>query len=337
MEKEMKAKMKQMVDEALKGLKDYHASWPSGLLAKALLHYYQSNRYSELSLTIKLALVKYCKRLIRSRRKTYYLQDAVAGMALIDLHQITDDNRYKVALDKLINDLKQHVSDEEGSLPYRPAQGNSDINVCTIGMVCPLLCKYGHTYGDAGSINLAVKQLRNFDSHGMDSRSGLPYHGYNYKSGICKGIIGWGRACGWLLIGMIESLLFIDPQHPDYDRIKQSYRHLVDKVENYQRADGMYSWQLSALEGNHDTSATAMILYAIAKGIEHEILVSGHRSRMVRGRDVLAAMVDGGKMGDCLTECGEFGVYPQQYGTYPWSLGPALSLFSVDVKEPHTK
>ena len=342
MDNEAREKLVQMVDEAIYEIKELSAlkltphdriNWPSGLLANALIAYYKNNLNLEISLVIKQTLTKYYLRFIKSRQKFHYLDNAVAFQALIDLHQSTGEERFKVILDQMANYLKQHAVDEQGSLPYRPAQGNKQIHATAIGMICPFLCKYGFTYNDQNAKSLAIKQILNFCRNGLDTRSGLPYHGYEYKSQTKYGIIGWGQACGWLMLGMVESLIYMDREIAEYDEIKQYFRRMVDKVEAYQREDGLYTWQLPAREGPVDTSATALILLAIARGLENDILIGIHRSRLLRGRDALINMVADGKIDNCLAECGGFGVYPQKYGAYPWSLGPALSLFSVKIKE----
>lgn len=257
----------------------------------------------------------------------YCLDDAYSGMALIDLHQITGDDKYKKAAEAMVQYLFDHETDDAGSLPYRPQQKNDYIFADGIGLVCPFLCKYGSTYGDMNAINLAVTQIQNFIAFGMDEKTGLPYHGYQYESGVKYGIVGWGRAVGWLMIGMAESLSYMEESRPSYEVIKQAYRRMVDKVEAYQLEGGLYSWQLGAKEGPVDTSATAMILYAIARSLDTKILIGIHKSRMMRGREALWNSVKEGKIYGCLAECQGFSMYPQIYGAYPWSLGPALSLF----------
>ena len=177
-----------------------------------------------------------------------------------------------------------------------------------------------------------VTQLQNFIRFGMDEKTGLPYHGYQYESGVKYGIIGWGRAVGWLMIGMAESLAYMEDTRPSYEPIKQAYRRMVDKVEAYQLEGGFYSWQLGAKDGPVDTSATAMILYAIARSLNTGILIGIHKSRMMRGREALWNSVKEGKIYGALAECQGFSLYLQEYGAYPWSLGPALSLF-VMTKE----
>lgn len=308
-------------------------NWPTGLLAKSLADYYMQNKNSEEALIILNCLKKYYDRWIRHGHKLYYLDDAFSGMALIDLHQITGDEKYKMAADHIAKYLFHHETDEAGSLPYRPNQNNNYIFADSIGMICPFLCKYGSTYGDMNAINLAVTQIQNFIGMGMDEKTGLPYHGYQYESGVKYGIIGWGRAVGWLMIGMSETLAYMEESRPSYEVIKQAYRRLVDKVEAYQLEGGLYSWQLGAKEGPVDTSATAMILYAIARSLDTNVLIGIHKSRMMRGREALWNSVREGKIYGCLAECQGFSMYPQVYGAYPWSLGPALSLFTMTLEE----
>ena len=306
-----------------------YINWPSGLLAKALADYYLAYPNAEDSGAVLKVLKKYYDRWIFRHHKMFYLDDAVSGMALIDLHQITGEEKYKKAADAMAQYLFHHETDAAGSLPYRTKQKNDYIFADAIGMVCPFLCKYGSTYGDMNAINLAVTQIQNFIDFGMDAKTGLPYHGYHYESGVKYGIIGWGRAVGWLMMGMSETLAYMEEDRPSYEPIKQVYRRLVDKVEAYQLEGGLYSWQLGAKEGPVDTSATAMILYAIARSLDTKVLIGIHKSRMVRGKDALWGSVKDGQIYGCLAECLGFSMYPQVYGAYPWSLAPALSLFII--------
>ena len=304
-------------------------NWPNGLLAEGLVNYYQKNKNSDEARVIVECLGKYYDRWIKKHHKLYYVDDMVSGIALIDLHQITGEEKYKQAAEAMVQFLYHHERDAAGSFLYRPKQGNGYIFADMIGMVCPFLCKYGSTYGDSNAIKLAVIQIQNFIGCGMDEKTGLPYHGYQYESGVKYGIIGWGRAAGWLMLGMSGALAYMNEHDPGYEVVKQAYRRLVDKVEAYQLEGGLYSWQLGAKDGPVDTSATGMILYSIAQSLENKVLIGIHRSRMMRGRDALLSSVKEGKIYGALAECQGFSMYPQVYGAYPWSLGPALSLFAI--------
>ncbi|MCM1134060.1 MAG: glycoside hydrolase family 88 protein [Clostridium sp.] len=308
-------------------------NWPNGLLAKGLADYYAGHKNSDEAEEILNCLKKYCDNWIQKGCKMYYLDDAFSGIALIELHQYVKDEKYRQAAEKIAQYLYQHERDGAGSFYYRPAQPSQYVFADGIGLICPFLCKYGKTYGDKQAVSLAVSQIQNFFEFAMDGRTGLPYHGYQYESRIKYGIIGWGRAVGWLMIGMAESLACMEPADAGYEEVKQAYRRLVDKVEAYQLESGFYNWQLGAKEGPIDTSATAMILYAIALSLNTGVLIRIHKSRMMRGREALWNSVKDGKIGNCLAECQGFSQYPQIYGAYPWSLGPSLSLFALTEEE----
>lgn len=183
---------------------------------------------------------------------------------------------------------------------------------------------------------MATDQIIAFLEHGMDMKTGLPYHGYRVSDGTKQGIIGWGRACGWLLIGMIEYLIEIrDTQYHElfpgeYVRIREAFADLMQKVEIYRRTDGMFHWQLQANEGPIDTSATAFIIYAMLRASENDLINRQHA--ILSAEDTLNSLAQlqcQGGIGSCSGECEGFGQYPQNYATYPWSLGPAIAADSI--------
>lgn len=227
------------------------------------------------------------------------------------------------ALDRLAAYGAQYPTDGAGSFYYRPAHGNTAVFVDGIGLACPFLYKYGETFGKEEYRELAVRQIENFLSYGMDGRTGLPYHGYDMTDGRKHGIIGWGRAVGWLLRGMVGCLT------SDYgrQRLEAPYRELVKAVLAWQRPDGYFSWQLQALEGPADTSATGMICAAVRQGMELGILTGPEYEQALQtGIGAVYQSVKDGKVYDCSGECEGFGQYPQRYGAYPWALGMALIL-----------
>ena len=107
----------------------------------------------------------------------------------------------------------------------------------------------------------ARRQLLNYARYGMDVRSGLPYHAYDAENGLKLGIIGWGRAVGWLLLGLSEYLIC----NPDDEELADFTQTILNAVSDRVRPDGMLSWQLDCIEGPLDTSATGMIFYAMLR------------------------------------------------------------------------
>lgn len=219
--------------------------------------------------------------------------------------------------------------DEAGSLLYRPGQENAFIFADTIGLCCPFLYRFGDAFGRPECSELALTQIDRFLSYGMDAATGLPYHGYDLSAGGCKyGIIGWGRAVGWLLRGMAGCMA----SDRGWERLRAPFEKLVDTALAFQRQDGYVSWQLTALEGPADTSATGMLCAAVGEGMALGVLAGEtYEKALSAGRGALERSVRNGRVYDCSGECEGFSCYPQRYGAYPWALGPALAVLSADT------
>ena len=316
--------------------------WPTGLLASGLWHcrkkLIRSGNEEEKQLVdrIETALSAYFTRWEKRNCPVFYLDDLLAGevfLAILEEYQsscqengmISEKNvgKYRKAVDKLAEFAFSYPADATGSFPYRAAQKNGHVYVDTVGLSCPFLYEYGRVYGKAEGMELAVSQIANFLAYGIDTTTELPYHGYELESGMKYGIIGWGRAVGWLLRGMTRCMTAVY----GLDRLQESYCRLMDVVIAWQRKDGYFSWQLQAMEGPADTSATAMICLALQEGIRTRML-QGEAYQIVldKGLHALRKSVKNGRVYDCLGECEGFSQYPQNYGAYPWALGVMLML-----------
>lgn len=314
--------------------------WTTGLLAAGLWQYglnlpAKVSGREETVTQINDALGAYYDRWMRKGCPVTYLDDLLAGEVLLSacgaydadasggIVNAQNADSCRSAVEKLAAYGMNYPTDEMGSFPYRAAQNNGYIFVDSIGLACPFLYRYGVMYDRMDAVEIAVKQIVNFLAYGMDGSTGLPYHGYVMRTACKYGIIGWGRAVGWLLRGMIGCMI----SEYGMERLKDPYIALVDTAIIYQRKDGYFSWQLQASDGPADTSATGMICVAIKKGMEIGVLKgSKYVQALQTGISAIERSVKGGRVYDCSGECEGFGQYPQRYGAYPWALGPALML-----------
>jgi len=242
-------------------------SWSNGLLVMSLEYSFSQEK----EIQDFYHLVEYYDAWIEDFTPICNLGHVMNGYSLIFLHQLTNENKYKLSIDKIINYLYLHSRDKNGSLPYYK-NGKNDIYTDNIGMICPFLCRYGKIYHDQKATDLAINQIANFIKNGFDASTFLPYHGFNLDENIKIGIIGWGRAVGWLLIGMVDSLEYIDASNPQYAYLCETFNKIVKSTIQYQLSTGHYAWQLTVLDGPIDTSATSIISYAIKRGVMLGIL-----------------------------------------------------------------
>lgn len=302
--------------------------WPNGLLATSLEWCHRSDG-NELCL---MNLTEYYDEWIKSGailRNTDYVLN---GYSLIYTYEVTKNDRYLQTIEKIVNYVKSQRKTKIGSLPYRTNTPNN-VLVDSLGMISPFLCRYGSIFNDEVSMELGIKQLTNFLKYGIDAFSKLPYHGYDAEEKTKLGIIGWGRAIGWLLIGLIDSLEFIPPTHKDYKYLCIETENIVKHVVSYQLSDGGFTWQIVAKEGHIDTSSISMICYAIRRGIMLGILPNSYLINALKGLNAIYENTVNGKVQNCSAECKGVGMYPQKYSNYPWAQGPATALIAITLNQ----
>lgn len=283
---------------------------------------------------IDRSLAAYYGRWMKKDMPLAVLDDLLAGETLLDMYAEIQkggthgnarlsDCQIKAALDKMALYAAAHPVDVAGSLLYRPANGETAVFVDGIGLACPFLYRYGEVFDRQEYKELAVLQIVNFLSYGMDGKTGLPYHGYDMADGCKYGIIGWGRAVGWLLRGMMGCMVSAYGR----EKLRVPCIALVDAALACQRQDGCFSWQLEALEGPADTSAAGMVCAGLRQGLSLGVLAGEtYENALAAGRRALERSVRDGLVYQCSGECEGFSRYPQRYGAYPWSLGPALTV-----------
>ena len=312
-----------------KDVKD-RACFGNALLAKSMLDYYKTHVNTEVAKEIIEVVKRYADRIILGGINLKFIDDAYVGVVFLDLFEITSNEKYRRAAERLYDKLTNAEIDSAGSFVYRPKEKGKYFRVESIGATCPFLAKYAKITGDPNAIALAITQVNNLIRYGMDEKTIIPYHGFDSMSGMKYGIIGWGQAVGKVMIGISEMLLYMDSDRPEYDGIRQFYRRLVDKVETYQADGGLYHWQLSAKDGPADTGTSAMILYSIAQSVEDKVLIGIHKTRLLRGTEaIMACIQEDGSLPGASAEANGFNDYPMVFDAFPWALGAAIALLTL--------
>lgn len=323
--------------------------WPTGLLAAGLWHCREELSEKEKAREtsrqtdaaggtiglIERSLSAYYGRWLKKGMPLLTIDDLLAGETLLEAYEEIgrtgsesclglSKGTLRQMLDRMADYAAKADRDTAGSILYRPGQGNGYIFADTVGLCCPFLYRYGDLFGKTEFKELALKQITNFLACGMDGATGLPYHGYDLSNRDCKyGIIGWGRAVGWLLRGMTGCMTSAQGR----EKVGAPFAELIDRTLAFMRQDGFLSWQLAALEGPADTSATGMLCTALKEGIALGVLAdTKYEEALSGGKRALEKSVRDGRVYHCSGECEGFSCYPQRYGAYPWALGPALEV-----------
>ncbi|HOU09744.1 MAG TPA: glycoside hydrolase family 88 protein [Clostridiales bacterium] len=154
---------------------------------------------------------------------------------------------------------------ENGTVPYNKA-APAIRYVDTVGMVCPFLAEYAAAFGDSGALALCERQMREYCEYGLHNQFNIPVHCFGQNNLVPMGIYGWGRGCGWLAVGMMNTFkaLLKSQSTPE---IKQLQLYLLkkmvayaDSLLGYQTDQGSWCRQLSVWDFG-ETSATGMLAY----------------------------------------------------------------------------
>lgn len=292
--------------------------WPHAMMVDVLWRYYEQSG-DQKSFTL---ITKYYQKHLGDLNSIKYPDTVMNGYRLIDLYEKTGKSEYKLAIDKMAEYLLDVPRATDESILYRANQ-KEQVYADTIGMVVPFLFRYGALVEDSRYTELAIKQLDNFMQQGMDAESGLPYHAYNATTKLKQGIIGWGRAMGWILMGIADGISYVGSEHKE--QLINMIEEILPSVVKYQRADGLFSWQLQAVDGPEDISATCMILSSIKTMLSQGLINSNYQEVIDKG--MKAIIEQSGAYNKCLAECEALSCYPQVYGVYPWGTASIVRLF----------
>ncbi|MDM5190856.1 glycoside hydrolase family 88 protein [Bacillus sp. DX4.1] len=188
--------------------------------------------------------------------KPKHIDGAILAYAIMKLDYI-DVNQYKKALDYTWEMIKDHIG-EDGTVEYRKFM-KSYRYVDTIGFICPFLVCYGTRYNKEDCIDLAVKQIKEYEQYGMLDKHSLPCHVYKIENKVPLGLYGWGRGLGWFAIGLIDAWNEL-PQDSKYKFVlEESVKRFAEAAMSFQQDNGSWNWTVTRSESRSDSSATATL------------------------------------------------------------------------------
>ena len=190
-----KQKIKQWIKTCVPGMtpeKVERYSWPQALLAMGLLQAYEQTKDK----TALSSVFSYLRRWKNSGYPISHVDHVMNGSVALWTEEIFDEGKKgRCRISGSALDLrgkgrtfaqagsKQRKKLRTASLRTR-SQHPDWLFADTLGMLCPFACRYGVQKQDKELLNLGIRQLELFFQKGMDEKTGLPYHGYDEKTGM---------------------------------------------------------------------------------------------------------------------------------------------------------
>lgn len=232
--------------------------------------------------------------IIRTYRVDEYNLDQInAGKLLFGAFERTGAERYRIALNLLREQLRTQPRTESNGFWHKkiyPYQMWLD----GIYMASPFLVEYAYHFDEPSIFDDVVHQILWIEEHTRDEQTGLLYHAWDERKvqRWADPVTGrsphfWGRGIGWFVMALVDVLdsLPRDQAHrPDLIAILNRTARALVKVQD--EGTGLWYQILNLPEraGNYlEASASAMFVYAFAKGVRKGLLPEEYLSAARRG------------------------------------------------------
>ena len=133
-------------------------------------------------------------------------------------------------------------------------------------MSVPCLAQAGKLTGERRYYDDAAKQILQFADRMFVKEHGLFRHGW-VQGMDPHPVFHWARANGWAIMAMAELLDVLPEDHPDRSRILALFREHASGLMATQGHAGLWHQLLDRRESYEETSASAMFVFGMARGI----------------------------------------------------------------------
>jgi unsaturated rhamnogalacturonyl hydrolase len=135
-------------------------------------------------------------------------------------------------------------------------------------MGVPALAQMGLLTGDHRYWDDAILQVNNFSKRMFIPEKGIFMHGWAQEMDPHPAYC-WGRANGWAAAAMAELLTVLPDNYPGRDSVLKIYRAHMAGLAALQDKDGLWHQLLDRNDTYLETSASALFVYAMARGVNH--------------------------------------------------------------------
>ncbi len=210
----------------------------------------------------------------------YNLDDINEGRVLFPLFRKTGKEKYRLAADRLAEQLKTQPRTSEGNFWHKLIYPNQ-VWLDGVYMAQPFRALYARELGDKDYSDI-VDQIETVRRRMFDPKKGLYYHGYDATKAVfwSDPITGcsknfWLRAIGWFATALADLMEIVDDAGA-LDRLRPIFTELMAGLAPYADPDTAMYYQVvdqGGREGNYlETSGSSMIAYAMCKGARLGVL-----------------------------------------------------------------
>lgn len=297
-------------------------SWQEAALVLGLTEYYRKTGDAEIQTAIQSFITTKMTAAGAWKEKPTDSDHAILAYAFLSAEFI-DHQKYKSAFDETYNMILS-LKGEDGAVAYKNHVRQFRF-VDTIGFICPFLVTYGLKYNTPEAVDLALKQITEFEKCGMMPGEMIPCHTYLVSSKIPAGLFGWGRGLGWFAIGLVDSWNALPSEHMYKNTLEEVIIKTARSALKFQRNSGGFNWLLFVKEARLDSSTTAALSWFFTFAAEIPVIAAECISARNAGLKYLRSVTRrNGAVDFSQGDTKTIGVYSQNFNILPFTQGFVL-------------
>ena len=228
----------------------------------------------------------------RKKYEPRSLDDIQPGILFYPLLDATGDEKYKKALDILMELMLEYPKNDVGGF-WHQERFPDQMWLDGLYMGGPICAEYGKRFNKPEYFDMVIEQALLMQKHTIDKETGLLYHAWDSvkkepwadpDTGLSAEF--WGRSIGWVPVAILDDLDFIDAKHPRTDELVDMVVNLLKAVCNYQSECGLWYQVVNkgGIEGNWlETSCGCLFTAAICKAVRKGLLDDSYLSNAKKG------------------------------------------------------
>lgn len=218
--------------------------------------------------------------------KEYNIDCANPGKLLFNLYDKTKDERYLKVIKQLRAQLETQPRTASSGFWHKQIYPNQ-MWIDGLYMAEPFYTQYTVRYENGKALEDIAKQFELVQNHLTDKKTGLVYQAWdeskeiawaNPETGTSPTI--WGRGIGWYMMALVETLDYYPKTHSKYKTLTGYLNQIAKSADQHKSASGLW-YQVADqpnLKDNYlESSSSAMIIYALAKGADKGYLTSSYK------------------------------------------------------------
>jgi len=192
--------------------------------------------------------------------------------------------------------LQRQNRSPDGAFVHR--DGNTVFVDCLAGIV-PFLAKVASLTNDSRCLDEAYRQVQIYYSRLVKPATPLVTQGEgchifdDWPGSYRRQTDGaWARGNGWMALALAELMSYMPQDHPYFEALLTIYARFCAGLLDFQDTDGMWHQIVDRPDAYQETSGTALIAYALARGVRSGWLDASVKAAVERSYAGLTAVVE---------------------------------------------